>query len=307
MKDEYEEPPVEYDETFSATEFGNYYGDSFDGWYDEQPHDAWWQSSQWEGEQPDEVVQESSEPDETLAHLLKEKEEAERSHTEMQALMADNTRNLMEARRAAAQAAKDRGWNQPLQQRQPRSTSHYFQKGSKGGKFSGQKGKINYQEEAAWMKGKGQGSSKGYNNQKGFSGAKGYPNYKSKGPSVKGFCKDANYMTGYHFYPIDDGFQFEETYVGNDETVGASESIVDTGATATAGGQDAVESLYRAVMTGFPDATMELFASDRPWFRYGNGKWGKALFKVVLSRGSTHVPIYSLPSPVSQSSPAWVS
>ena len=204
--------------------------------------------------------------------------------SELQALMAENTRNLVEARRAVAAAAKDRGWNQPPQQRQPKPTSSY--KGFKGS--SKNKGKVNYYEDASWMKGKGQPFQKG-----GFG--KNYNYGKGKGNSNKGFSKSINYVGSgldYEFYPFD-----ESVFAEDPEPLGEAESIIDTGATASAGGQWAVQALCKTVMRELPEATMQVFTSDRPWFRYGNGKWGQALYKVVLKHQGIELPIFSLPSP----------
>ncbi len=54
----------------------------------------------------------------------------------------------------------------------------------------------------------------------------------------------------------------------------ATESVVDTGAAATAGGKKAVS---RAVVAARPDVKLDVFPSARPWFRFGNGR-GAALF-----------------------------
>lgn len=181
----------EWDDSRSWTgdhETMDYVGDN--GWWDASNwhQDAWWQSPDWneggvESWPAEESTGQTSDQDETVAHLLKEQEEAERSMSELQALMAENTRNLVEARRAVAAAAKDRGWNQPPQQRQPKPTSSY--KGFKGS--SKNKGKVNYYEDASWMKGKGQPFQKG-----GFG--KNYNYGKGKGNSNKGFSKSINYM-----------------------------------------------------------------------------------------------------------------
>ena len=287
--DDIEDFTGEFDDTFYANE-GSTYGDGYgnwDWWSEEQPFEAWWNDES----TGDEPVPDPVEPDETLAHLMKEQEDAERANAEMQIMMAENHRNLMEARRAVSQAAKDRGWGSPPQQRQQKSTSHYWSKGGKG-KFPN-KGKLNYYEDAALLKGKPGSGAKG-NFNKGFP--KGFLKGKGIG-STKGTSKDVNCMSGFHFFPIEENIPFEEIYAEGDEPLKSSESIIDTGATATAGGQEAVESLCRAVMKDFPDARMEVFSEERPWFRYGNGRWGRALYKVVLSHNEVHVPIYSLPSP----------
>eukprot|EP00434_Breviolum_minutum_P028248 symbB.v1.2.024989.t1/scaffold2394.1/size82379/5 len=125
---------------------------------------------------------EGGDQEEAVNQLLKEQDEAERQHMELQSLAAESGRNLAEARKAVAQAARDRGWNQPPQQRQVKYTSTYPGKGHKGKPSFGAgfgKGKINYQEDLAWMKGQPPFGSKGkfgkgkFGNQKGKTSSKG--------------------------------------------------------------------------------------------------------------------------------------
>lgn len=96
--------------------------------------DAWWQQPEWNDEDDWEAAQmasskETAEDTEAYAQLLREQEEAEQSFNELQALMEENQRNLWEARKAVSEAARDRGWNQGPQQRQPKFTSAYPGKG----------------------------------------------------------------------------------------------------------------------------------------------------------------------------------
>ena len=64
-------------------------------------------------------------------------------------MLAENDRNLMEARRAVAAAARDRGWGS-VQQRQPKPTSTYMTKGKSKGQPKGKKG-AEMVEEANWV------------------------------------------------------------------------------------------------------------------------------------------------------------
>ena len=243
---------------------------------------AWWTSDTswyghaWNGDDtsPKHEASEHLDDPEIFQHLMQEQDEYERQFQELQALTAESERNLAEARRAVSLAARDRGWNQPPQQRQPRYTSAYpFQKGKRP--EAAGKGRMMYGEDAAW-----------------FKGAPGGHKGKSKSPSrpySKGKGKDLHFHEHY-MYPI---FSAEH----NPEELLASESIVDTGATATAGGRWAVQQLCSAVMNSRPNADMRVYMSDRPWFRFGNGRWGQALFKVCLSCDGIEINMYSLPSP----------
>ena len=56
--------------------------------------------------------------------------------------------------------------------------------------------------------------------------------------------------------------------------------VLDCGATETAGGVEAVQILVDAVTQGFPDSRVEVDSLDRPWFRFANGHWVRALSRV---------------------------
>ena len=56
--------------------------------------------------------------------------------------------------------------------------------------------------------------------------------------------------------------------------------VLDCGATEPAGGVEAVQILVDAVTQGFPDSRVEVDSLDRPWFRFANGHWGRALSRV---------------------------
>ena len=45
-----------------------------------------------------------------------------------------------------------------------------------------------------------------------------------------------------------------------------------------------------------PDLEVTIMQGDRPYFRYGSGQWGRALFRVQLKFGNVVLQIYSLPS-----------
>eukprot|EP00435_Cladocopium_sp_Y103_P048475 s497_g14.t1 len=246
-------------EVFNADEVDHDYAE---WWQDPWSQDAWWQSpnydeTYYQGWEEDCVPEENPEHDEVYAQLIKEQEEAEKSFNELQALAAENERNLMEARRAVQAASRDRGWGQPPQQRQPKFTSSYPGKGKKKGTHVIGKGKVHFQEDLAWMK--GQKGSKGYAKNKGFSsygtpfkGYKGSPT--TPFSMAKGYGKDSHYMHMNHM-------SIHDMYAGecdDEDRLKECESIIDTGATATAGGQWAVQQLCTAVMRSAPDATMEL-------------------------------------------------
>ena len=64
----------------------------------------------------------------------------------------------------------------------------------------------------------------------------------------------------------------------------ASESVVDTCATATAGGRWLLQQLCQAIMTCTTRCSGDIYTGvhDRPWLQYGNGSWGRALFRLTI-------------------------
>ena len=81
-----------------------------------------------------------------------------------------------------------------------------------------------------------------------------------------------------------------------------STAMLDSGATASAAPEAVVQSLVTAVLSQDRQAHIELDQASRPYFRFGNGKWGRALCRVTLqSRASGHLrsfSLYTLPNPV---------
>ncbi|CAK0875282.1 unnamed protein product [Prorocentrum cordatum] len=155
--------------------------------------------------------------DEDLNHLNEELEAA-------QAMAAEASRTLVQARQAVAAAHKDRG-----------------PKGGKGGK--GDK-------------------------------------YRDRDRDQKG--KNANYL---EFHTITHGFdELQGMYQAeqNDSGLAPSKAMVDCGASASAGGERAVQALVAAVAAANPQARIEINQNERPWFRFGDNKWGKALYKVSV-------------------------
>ncbi|CAK8989535.1 Dynein heavy chain [Durusdinium trenchii] len=211
----------------------------WDSWYDTSwYHDGW---SEWSPADSPSHAEEPSSPDQAnmVHHLMQEQEDAERQHMELQALTAESERTLAEARRAVTQAAKDRGWNSPPQQRQPRPTSMHPKGKGKGYGY----GSNSFGPNQFGKSGKGRGKP-------------GSPKGKFKGSShFKGSGKGKDlHFSAHYMYPI---FSAEH----NPAELGPNESIVDTGATASAGGRWAVQQLCTAVINARPDATMEVYTS----------------------------------------------
>ncbi|CAK0832874.1 unnamed protein product [Prorocentrum cordatum] len=104
--------------------------------------------------------------------------------------------------------------------------------------------------------------------------------YRDRDHDQKG--KNANYL---EFRTITHGFdELQGLYQAelNDSGLAPSEAVVDCGASASAGGERAVQALVAAVAAANPQARIEINKHERPWFRFGDNKWGRALYKVSV-------------------------
>ena len=268
---DYEQETPEPTDTALYTETG------YDGQYD---HGEEWQdwNDQFWGEE-EETWPEETPPDEDLMRLQEEQNEIEKQRQELEMMLSETDRNLIEARRAVAAAAKDRGWTGTVQQRQPRTTSTFpWQNKGKGyGKPNTGRGSMNNN----WVQ------PKGYGRQKGRSG---------KGYGGKG--KHTFHMLSVDLPPEEMLFNPVQTS-SSAESRSPTETLVDTGATATAGGKQAVRDLCKALVTARPDLKIDIHEQMRPWFRFGDGRWGRALYRVTITDVKTkaNVSIYALPAP----------
>ena len=77
--------------------------------------------------------------------------------------------------------------------------------------------------------------------------------------------------------------------------------MLDCGATASAAPDAVVQGLIQAVLSHDRNAKIELDQGARPYFRFGNGRWGRALCRVHLKSSVSGSPrtfsIYTLPNP----------
>ena len=148
------------------------------------------------------------------------------------------------------------------------------------GKFKGKKG---YWLEAQALKGKSSGKSKGKSM------------LKDSGRSVNAYASDL--FAG--------GLELSEAMDLNSAHALPSnpqKGMLDCGATASAAPEAVVQNLISTVLSHDPEARIELDQSARPYFRFGNGKWGRALCRVHLhskvSGSPKHFALYTLPNPV---------
>ena len=76
--------------------------------------------------------------------------------------------------------------------------------------------------------------------------------------------------------------------------------MIDCGATASAAPEAVVKGLIASLLTQDKGAKIELDSLARPYFRFGNGRWGRALCKVFISSSASgsprHYSLYTLPN-----------
>ena len=83
--------------------------------------------------------------------------------------------------------------------------------------------------------------------------------------------------------------------------VAPHQGMLDCGATASAGPEASVQRLIEAVLRQDKSATVTVDPNQRPYFRYGSGRWGRAQYRVTLQSELSGHPrvfhVYALPNP----------
>ena len=307
--DEMGDPEYSYD---------GFYGDSMEGsmdsWQDwgyDYSHDGFYGEEDYGAEQPETQAEEEPSSsshqglEDEAVHALTQLQEEEK---ELAAMMADHQRNLEQARKAVQEAKKDRGWKSTPTGFSKGSPPHGNQKGTSTFMRSSSsfgKGKPafvnNYVQRGSMFKGKGK--SAGWRPQ--------YPRFQQRPGSrppynfsyQNNMYMDYQIMTMMDVIPETDFTDPQQFFPMDGQRSSPSElmpdeAIIDSGATVSAGGQDAVASLVEKLAHTRPDMSVTIVKDDRPYFRYGSGSWGQALYKLKLHFGHNIIlQIYALPSP----------
>ena len=134
-------------------------------------------------------------------------------------------------------------------------------------------------------------------------------NFKGKGKSKSKGNHNVNaYMADIHDYY---GLQFElqaaEEHQANDgdldmAAVSAGTTcygMLDSGATCSAGPEQSIKRLVQAVLTKDSAAQIKVDGQNRPRFRYGSGKWGRAQYHLEIksSTSARTFQAFALPDP----------
>ena len=160
---------------------------------------------------------------------------------------------------------------------------HYFI-GKGKGKSKGKKGKINHwmDIQAQWKGSKGKGKNKGMN-----------------------MYTNEMFQDGFDLHGLEmsdrDLFLSSPSAPPGSHTNSSSDALIDCGATASAGPEESVKGLIRAVLETDRSASIHIEKYMRPYFRFGNGKWGRALYRVTISSNVSgrvrSFSIFALPNP----------
>ena len=194
----------------------------------------------------------------------------------------------------------------------PMSRSHGYSKGKGYGKkgayhsyadFDGYAG--DYMDASYTHKGKGKGKSKkGY-----WSDLHLNALWKGKQGKGKGKSKDPAGFRQVNAYSSDmfvGGLELTDVFEATTAEIPKTEpqphvGMLDSGATASAAPDAVVQGLISAVLSHDRNAKIELDQGARPYFRFGNGRWGRALCRVHFSSsvsGTTRTfALYTLPNP----------
>ena len=186
----------------------------------------------------------------------------------------------------------------------------------------------------AFVKGKGKNRNKGYGKNmsyvedlfalkgKGYGGSKGKGKYKGKN---KGNV-NAYYQEGlddqWHYvldFKDEDALDLQSNTRGvppgdvlsaavPKDSSSTSHGMLDTGATCSAGPETSIKNLISAVLQQDRAAHITIDGKRRPRFRYGSGKWGKALYRVSISSNLTNNAFhaFALPDPEESREPWFV-
>ncbi|CAE7233719.1 unnamed protein product [Symbiodinium pilosum] len=161
--------------------------------------------------------------------------------------------------------------------------NYYTSKGLRGfpkGKSKGKGKKGSYMEaQAQWLKGKGKGQSHGHP----FRSVNAYGAMELNLGGLE--VSDAMDLTS------------STTATSSRPELG----MLDSGATASAAPEAVIQGLISSILEQDRSAKIEVDPTSRPYFRFGDGRWGRALYRTRLSSDVSGVErqfsLFALPNP----------
>jgi hypothetical protein len=305
-----------------------YYTESFqvsDETYDPNWHDDWgenywseadyWAEPDWDQwgdlqhSQPEPPLQDDGADDPQLQDAMKAEGDAEN-------ILAQAQRTWAEAQRATALLRKDRGFGH---QRPPNDGKCFICGGNHFARdcpdkyhpsyLKGKgKGKSPHAYMVDWetaelyyMKGKDKSKNKGKGKHVSLADlnamwkGKGKAKQSPSRPVVNAYAAENQVMYG---------LELQETYEAQSNAatnMPPNLGLLDCGATASAGPETSVQKLINSVLAQDRGAAVTIAKYMRPYFRFGNGCWGQANFRVTISSKVSgterNFNMYCLPDP----------
>ena len=308
-----------------------YVGDQWDdsGWwdYDAMYEYGWddWEDGSWHddfyqhGDHHEQAEPSAPEPSSTSDAMAAASQE-----TQNESFAMDGQRTWSEAQRATAALRRDRGFGQvkgsgksfPGRGCFICGGNHSYRdcpdQGHPGSHFGKSKGKSSfgnyfteYDMHDNYFVGKGKGKHKGNRGrqlswmeaQAIMKGKKGKSKGFSSRPPVNAYVQDM-FVGGMEAFSQD---QPRNSSTKSGSSMKPGHGLLDCGATASAGPEDSVNNLITAVLSVDKGASIRVAKYMRPYFRFGNGRWGQALHRVSITSKVSGKPrtlqIYSLPNP----------
>ena len=280
-------------------------------WTSQGPSDDWddptWWSDHYEAQTQEQEDSNGAAEDPEFLDAQKAEQEAE-------ALAMQAQRTWSEAQKATQALRRDRGFGHV---QTSKGNSGCFICGGPHGyrdcpdknhpsNFRG-KGKPHYgfmadydSHELYYMKGKSKGGVKGKKG-KNLHVMDAYALWKGKGKSKSKPSRPAvNAYTSEMFY----GLEMQpplELHATSSASLKPGCSLIDCGATASAGPEESVKGLISSILAVDKGASVSIAKYMRPFFRFGNGKWGQANYKVSITSSVSGSPrsfhMYCLPNP----------
>ena len=305
----------------SADAFYHDYNDEWwdgeDEWWDEQAYYAGWECedhswSPWL--ESDEHAYQVAAP-ETTPQDDEKYREAQQAEQIAEQLAAESHRSWTEAQKATQALRRDRGFgahttttagvrcficNGSHFARDCPDRGHPAWKGH--GKGAGKKGYYQHLDDYYIGKGKSKHPPKG-KGKKGYwlEGNAIFRKGKNKGKTKDSGSRSVNAYSNELFLG---GLEVSEAMESSPSPPSNTEphrGMLDSGATASAAPEAVVKGLVKAVLQCDRSARIELEQYARPFFRFGNGKWSRALGRTTISSSvsgsSRSFSLYTLPNP----------